>query len=209
MARGKKQPSETILLTGIRQGQGQTVSKAFGSSAKQPRRSKRRGRNGSTGSLACWDAFHPNHLTLPRTVAPYTVIRTTTIWSPGIADHRRFAIFGPQWHEGTSAGVGDAGRWSSGFCFHPLVPLSSLMGATAGWQHEVFTTMNTSSWAASTVAPAAFSIQVMNPEALQTTNGMIYIGRAKNRLNLEDMDNSMQIQELCDSLVAYSNPTGS
>jgi hypothetical protein len=66
--------------------------------------------------------------------------------------------------------------------------------------------MNTTSWGAASVVPAAFSVQILNPEALQTSTGMAFIGRCKNKVNLSEGDNSTSFQDLADSLVSYSNP---
>jgi len=66
--------------------------------------------------------------------------------------------------------------------------------------------MGGAAWKAASVVPAAFSIQIMNSEAIQGSHGMVYIGRCKNKVNLSEGDNSTSFQDLCDNLVSYSNP---
>lgn len=56
------------------------------------------------------------------------------------------------------------------------------------------------------MVPAAFSIQIMNSEALQASQGMVYIGRAKNKVNLGAGDLTQSFTDVASNLVSYSNP---
>lgn len=153
------------------------------------------------GADQCWNAFHPSHLPLPRAVAPYTVIRTTAIWNPSTEDQRRFVLFGP-----AIESVSDGGQWSNTFALGINAPLSELRSAGGKAQRYTFGAMREASWNAASVVPSAFSIQVLNPEALQTSSGMVYIGRCHNKVHMAEGDNSQSFQTLCDDLVSYSNP---
>lgn len=140
-------------------------------------------------------------MTLPRAVAPYTVIRTTAIWNPTDEDQRRFNLFGPV------MGVArDAGQWTNLYSFGPTGPMTSLLSTTNGATCQGFKSMSTNAWSAASITPAAFSIQIMNPEALQTSAGMVYIGRCKNKVALAEGDLSTAWQDVADNLVSYSNP---
>jgi hypothetical protein len=135
-------------------------------------------------------------------VAPYTIIRTTAVFAPSAATNATFTIFGPNVNTNQ-----DAGQWTNSYAVSTNVPMSDLMNSANGVVRHAFGSMTGDGWGHSTSAtPAAFSIQIMNPEALQTTSGMLYIGRAKQRLNLNEMDLSNSFQDLADSLVSYSNP---
>jgi hypothetical protein len=148
--------------------------------------------------MAVWNAFAEPHLPLPRAVAPYSVVRTTAIWNPQSDNTRRFALFGPTMKE-------DA-RWSNTFAYSANTPLTNALNNANGFARWSFEGMESLSWAASSVTPAAFSIQILNPEALQTSNGMLYIGRCKNKVNISAGDLGNDFQSLCDNLVSYSNP---
>jgi len=147
------------------------------------------------------NAFAPQHLALPRAVAPYTVIRTSAIYKPGEHEENRLVLFSPFIND-----MRDAGQWSNIYAISANVGLDSARNTANGVKYHTFGSMDTDSWLASSVTPAAFSIQVMNPSALQTTSGDIYIGRCKNKVHLSEGDNSKDFKDLAESLVSYSNP---
>jgi hypothetical protein len=64
--------------------------------------------------------------------------------------------------------------------------------------------MTTGAWGDARMTPAAFTVKIMNPEALQTTNGIIYVGRAKQMLNPGGSTRSWNA--LANELVSYSSP---
>jgi len=203
---------DTTLTVGIKQGAGAVTNVPFGSGGQhKPRggqRSSKRGSRKSRGgggrrgfNLGCWNAFAEPHLALPRAVAPYTIIRTTAIWNPTTDNQRRLALFGPIMDVGS-----DAGQWSNMYCIGSNSALSTLRSATNSAYRYGFASMRSDAWGAASVTPAAFSIQVLNKEALQASSGMVYIGRCKNKVHLAEGDNSTSYQELADNLVSYSNP---
>merc|ERR1711964_554575 len=52
--------------------------------------------------------------------------------------------------------------------------------------------------------PAAFSVQIMNPNALQTTSGIVYAGRSRQMVGLANKTDTWT--QLANELVSYSNP---
>jgi len=204
---------DTTLTVGIKQGTGAVPSAPFGGGGphkprggqRSSKRGSRKGRGGGGfrrgSNLSCWNAFAEPHLSLPRAVAPYTIIRTTAIWNPSTADQRRLALFGPVMHVGS-----DAGQWSNHYCINTNAPLGTLRSATNSAYMYSFGSMVSSSWEAASVVPAAFSVQILNKESLQNASGMVYIGRCKNKVHLAEGDNSTSYQDLADNLVSYSNP---
>jgi len=114
------------------------------------------------------NATLPTHLGLPRAIGDYAVIRTTSL----LTSHRKFNIFCPMLRMGAdyesaawyaSCGLGSVD--STQAVNHSLntvmygMPLSGLNGAASA-------------------VPAALTVQVMNPQALQTTTGIFAMGRA-------------------------------
>jgi len=204
---------DTTLTVGIKQGTGAVTTAPFsGGGPPRPRngqsgskRGSKKGRGGGARQRgfnhACWNAFAEPHLALPRAVAPYTIIRTTAIWNPATADQRRLALFGPIMDVGA-----DAGQWSNLYCYSTNVPLSSLRSTASGAFQYSFGSMGSGAWEAASVTPAAFSVQILNKEAIQNSSGMVYIGRCKNKVHLAEGDNSTTFQDLADDLVSYSNP---
>lgn len=201
--------SESVRLTGIKQGAGKAVTVAFGGRKTKGKKTKQ-----STGGRAnkqCWDAFHPCHLALPRAVAPYTVIRTTAIWAPEKTDaNLEFAIFGPS----VSTRSGEE-RWSNTFCQSSNVSLDTRLDGSDGstppsfvdsTKRWTFDALQAPSWQAASLVPSAYSIQIMNTESLQNADGIAYIGRCRQKVNLSVMDTSSTYRQLAASLVSYSEP---
>jgi len=134
----------------------------------QPRRkNKRKGKRGY--SLLCWDATHPLHLGLPRAVGPYLPIRVT----------RRFKTsaevvqLGTFMQERTEL-VTDPGRvWTNVIAVEDVDPTLSI-GAP---NNANFITIPLPSLGFGAVGcPGAFTVQLMNPNPLQTTSGVLYTG---------------------------------
>jgi hypothetical protein len=205
--------AEATLLTGIKQGAAGAVQKAFGCETRSNRRRKapqqkkrgkgKGGRGMGRGNQACLDAFAPMHMPLPRAVAPYTVIRTTAVWNADSTNGRKFNLFGPIMDTRY-----DAGQWSSRYAIgmSGLSGLDMALNTDNGTHMYAFDTLSDATWKAASVTPAAFSIQIMNPEQLQQTNGIVYIGRAKNKVALSEGDLTRTWRKVADSLVSYCNP---
>ncbi|APG75709.1 hypothetical protein 2 [Beihai sobemo-like virus 3] len=213
---GRSSPSDAVLVTGVQQGAAAAVPKAFGSTAgrrwgnrrrtsanSRPNNRWQRRKRAGIAESACWDAFSPVHLALPRAVAPYATIRTTAIWNPDVdaGDGNKFALFGPYLD-----GSADAGQWSNLFSLTANTALSNPKNTNGGAKYYAFESMISGSWKAASVTPAAFSIQIMNPEALQTSSGAVYIGRCKNRVSVQEGVLTETWQLLAEELVSYSNP---
>lgn len=114
------------------------------------------------------DATHAYHLGLPRAVGPYTVLKTTQL----IQTSSQVAFFGTFLSEGMTT---SNEQW---------LPICGMGEAVAGPINTAAGTfayemdgMDSFQYAA-TATPAAITIQVMNPEPLQTTTGILYIGRS-------------------------------
>ena len=199
--------SESVRLTGIKQGAGKSVRVAFGSRNGGARKVKKQVKKKPTQrarakiTAGAWDAFHQAHLALPRAVAPYTVIRTTRIYEPATVDRRVLNLFGPFMRSSF-----DAGQWTSDFVYSVNTVMSDPKNKPGGMYRDAFTTMSSGSWTAASIVPSAFSVQVMNPGALQSTSGMVYMGRTKNKVALAEGNVQATFQTLADDLVSYSNP---
>lgn len=146
---------------------------AFGST--RPRRVRRRGKRMSMGFQLCHhDAFHQSHLPLPRPTGPYTVIRTTQLITTG----SKLTILGPIFDR-------DNNRWSdlAGYSYND----GNTTPATANnIKRHSFSTMGDGTWNGAQIVPAAFSVQLMNPGALQTTTGIIYAGRIRTSWKISE-----------------------
>lgn len=132
---------------------------------------------GSTARRLCdyFNATLPAHLPLPRSVGPYTIVRTTQIVSSSsalvcfafIASNPGTTAKETQWI--AACGVGE-----------------SLPGPiNAANNTELFPMSGLDTLKESAViSPSALTIQVMNPEPLQTTTGIVYCGRSSAQYEL-------------------------
>lgn len=111
-------------------------------------------------SLACWDAKSPIHLPLPRATGPYTIIRVTRRFS----NNARVNILGTY----------VLGESPNTACCVADVNSAQAMNHPDNAQYYAMDLGGIG--AAATVVPSAFSVQVMNPNALQTTAGIVYAG---------------------------------
>jgi len=173
---------DAAALRGIKQGAGRSVAKPFGGSLLRKYHP------------CMHDAFHHAHLPLPRAVGPYTIVRTTQI----IKETDPLFIVGPLYSK-------SADKWCdlAGVSFKQG---SKKVGDAGNVEVHPFASLrNNASWRAAQTTPAACSVQVMNPSALQTTSGMVYIGRIRTDLRLSaDLDDV--IDTLASRLVSYNNP---
>jgi len=176
---------------GVTQSVAVSVNNAYGDTAKPQAIAKG------------LDAFDTSHVPLPRAVGDYTVVRTTEIFPSG----SQFNLFGPMmakdatgnqtWSNICAISSG-ATNWE-GRADHPV----NQAGATI---RRTFESMSPGSWSWNNVkvTPAAYTVKIMNPEALQTTSGIVYIGRAKQMLN--PGGDTRTYEQLAQSLVSYSTP---
>lgn len=150
----------------LAQGVGAYPARAFGSMSGM--------------SMCGWDAFHPMHLPLPRGIGAYTVLRTTG----QISTKAKALVFGPMQVTRTIPSGGnyqEPAYWSNivGISSNPgnagtelTVDIGSDNGCNFLHIPEPIAPINEFA-DGGRVVPAAFSIQILNPEALQTTNGII------------------------------------
>lgn len=139
------------------------------------------------------DAFHHAHLPLPRPTGPYTVIRTTQL----VTSNDPLVLLGPQIDTAT-------GLWSN-------ITGWSIVDDTKPWSDAnnsrrlAFDSMNNASWSAAQVTPAAFSAQIMNPGALQTTSGIVYAGRLRTAFKVRDRRGTTGKANAV-QFISYNNP---
>jgi hypothetical protein len=163
------------------QGTGKAVSMAFGNIRARAR---------------CWDAFHPSHLPLPRAVGPYTTIRTTSVISSGTG----LTIFGT-FQKQTAGG---APKWSNICAVSPFGAMTTTVDLPDGTFGHVGTAPGGTSDTGFTCCPSAFSVQILNPNALQTTNGIGFMGACPVQLALGG--NTGTWQGIADQFTAYMAP---
>lgn len=168
-------------LRGITQSVALSVNNAFGDTAKPQT------------VMQGLDAFDPSHVPLPRAVGDYTVIRTTEVFSAS----EQFHLLGPM-------KVNSLNDTWSNICCLSAVNANAAIGASNNASRKAFSSMTSGSWADSRLTPAAFTVKIMNPEALQTTNGIVYVGRAKQMLNRGGSSSTWTA--LANELVSYSSP---
>lgn len=194
--RAPRRNPDSQRLAGIKQGVGRAVARAFGSAPVRRRRRGGRGKRGmTTGYHPClMDAFHHGHLPLPRPTGPYTVIRTTQL----IATDDPLMIFGPT--------VGDDGYWTNTIAYGIKDVNSTIATANNTYQYTMVN-MKTASWNAAQLVPAAFSVQLMNPQAIQSTNGIVYAGRLRTEWKIAEAPNRGSTGlAVANQFISYNNP---
>lgn len=168
----RSQP-DSQALAGIKQGVGRAVARAFGGVVA--RKGRKRGGKRAMGYHPCLhDAFHMAHLPLPRPTGPYTVIRTTQL----IESDAPLMILGPTWDNAKQ-------QWSNLMSYGILDAAKSWDTANNVYQYT-FESMKNGSWDAVQCTPAAFSVQVMNPNAIQTSSGIVYGGRVRTSWQIKE-----------------------
>jgi hypothetical protein len=171
-------------FSGIVQGAGRSVAMAFGSEGGNPRQGL--------------DAFHPAHLSLPRAVGPYTVTRTTQI----IDTNNACTVFGTAWLQaGAAAGAASGSHWS------PMIGASGVVDTNpinAAGNTHIWSNSTAVNYRTATLCPSAMSVQVMNPNAVGVTRGMVYAGRARTQMRMNG--STMTWTDLMNDLVAYNAP---
>lgn len=169
------------MLRGIKQGVGRSTFAPYGATVM------------TRYHPVCHDAFHHCHLPLPRAVGPYTVVRTTQQGSY----NGKLMIFGPVFNSADN-------NWTDLFCAE-FTDDTKTIGTASNVTMRNFGAMDNASWNGAQVTPAAFSVQIMNPNALQTTSGIIYIGRVRTSLKLSK-DLTTKVGDLANELISYNNP---
>jgi hypothetical protein len=185
---------DATLLKGIKQGVGMVVKKPFGSRRVRPGKFAIRNKISSRKAALC--ALTNLHLPLPRAVGAYTVTKTTTI----IDSARTVMLFGC--FKGNRVNHPDA-AWFDTVAVGSANPSNPINGASnAGFWID--TALSSSGFNSCRVVPAAITVQVMCPKNLQSADGITYIGRSKQVLDL--MGDTRTWTELANELVSFSAP---
>jgi hypothetical protein len=164
-------------------GKGSGSNGNGGGGGRRRRSGKGKG-NGVYSLLACLDATNPKHLPLPRAVGNYQVIRTTQvvdlarISSDAAIPIPQFAFFAPIASQSFAAtedtrwvaacGILSAGTAVNSALGSYLVPMSGLDALEL----------------ATTAVPSAVTIQVMNPDPLNSASGIAYLGKSSAQYDL-------------------------
>ncbi len=158
---GRRSRADRVLA----QGTGRTVRRPFGSTQR------------ATG-LEGWDAFSPAHLPLPRSVGPYTVTKTTTL----ITSNDRVNIIGCFQEHLAS---GETLAWTNLGMIKSVDSSLPINGTTNTFLHAVpFPGNGTLQGSGITAVPAAISVQVMNSNPLQSTEGIVAAAVCQTQLDL-------------------------
>jgi len=152
----------------------------------------------STAALVrCLDARVPRTLGLPRPVGPYTVIRTTVLHQT----NSEFVLFCP-FHE-TPIGTSGADKWLD-WC--GVEAVSGLSGITAGNNTRPIPMPLLHLGEACEVVPAAMTVQVMNPAALQAADGVFAMTRVNQQLMLGSSPAGLTYTEMGTRVISFYSP---
>lgn len=196
---------------------------------------KRRPRGGPS-SIVAMDAFHPAHLGLPRAVGPYVVTRVTQTFDMPNTTPSSVYMFGTSRIKAVQNAVAivandpvfpfareDLGvtPWLANFVWYQstnVLPVYTEL-KTAMFESLVNNAQVVAGFPAvsdisegyngSTVVPSAFSIRLMNAEALQTSTGIVYVGRLKTQLRLANAGgggNFPTLESLKSNFVSFNAP---
>lgn len=176
-------------LRGIQQGVGATVPRPFGN---------------SKGLAFAFDATHPNHMALPVATGPYTTMRVTQLINSSL----QVIAFGT--FKGSSDTINTTLSPPTQTSREGWAPYCAVESDNGGAAAPI-TVSRFYKMAAleklgelATIVPSALTVQIMNPEALQTSNGIVYIGRMKTQFRGEDATASWD--SLANEFVSYQEP---
>lgn len=189
----KKQSGKNLY--GIKQGVGATTRKAFPGGLQ-----KRSIRNRQAAVYKnALNAMHPSHLPLPRAVGAYTTIRTTDIINSDAAA----LLFGT--FKGPASQFTET-SWVSTIAVASRNPALSIGSNNNGGNATFFgsSALEAPAISGARMVPAAITVQIMNGQALQSADGIAYIGRAKTVLDL--MGDLRTWNTVMQELVSYSAP---
>lgn len=123
--------------------------------------------SGNYRLLNCMNANMPQHLSLPRAIGPYSITRSTAVMEVNSCGSILFGTFMER----------GSGEWTN---IGAVTAFTASTGAiNASGNAAVFTMPgidNPTLGTATTLVPSAMTIQLMNPEALNTTKGIVYAG---------------------------------
>lgn len=145
-------------------------------------------------SLLAFDATHPSHMPLPRSVGPYSVTRTTMRFK----SNSRVVIFGTFNYSGSAAAT-TQGTWSNVVAVSDVDASLAINAPNNAMLHSAPDPSSDG-----TCVPSAYTVQIMNPTALQSANGMCYMGVAKTQLPLKGVLKTWDA--LSNELISYMAP---
>lgn len=191
----KKKRTAAKRLFGIKQGVGAVTTRPF----PRPATRKRKPKTGGSGYRHAFNALSPCHLPLPRAVGGYTTIRTTDIINTS-TKAIMFGCFKGPGQEFTET------TWTTSVAVIPRAMTDPIGDLTAPGNAYFYSSeaLAASALDGARMVPAAITVQVMNGDALQTTNGIAYVGRSKTVLDL--MGDPRSWDAVLKQLVSYSAP---
>lgn len=147
------------------QGTGRTVQRAFAGTKRAI-------------GLEGWDAFAPAHLPLPRSVGPYTVTKTTAL----ISSNDRVNIIGC--FSSFDASKSLTKFWSNVGLLKSVNSALPLSDPANAFLHTIPFPGNPITGSGLSAVPAAVSVQIMNPNPLQTSSGILAAAVCPTQLDL-------------------------
>lgn len=187
----KKMPPKRVQrIRGITQDVGRVTKNAFGDSPT------------AKTIVSGLNAFSKVHVPLPRAVGGYVVVRTSQVLS--VTEEMSF--LGPMRSTSTST---SGGGWTN-YCraYNSVAPASTSVKFGTGFdKFEAIVNDNGvagAGFSRANVVPAAFSVQIMNTEALQTTDGIAYIGRSNQITKLGGSPDTYA--DLSNEMISFTSP---
>ena len=183
----KKQPARRRVGKGatralgervLAQGTGRVADRAFGCKMSVPR--------GPGLHPKSWDAFATAHAPLPRSVGPYTVVRTSFL-TQTTAKCGFICTFKKRPFDLPGAGAIINGGWSNCVMATQQGPNQILSSTSTGFHYAPFpggTSVGAPNQTTFTCCPAAISVQIMGPEALLEAGGQMAAAVVPARLDL-------------------------
>lgn len=171
----------------LAQGMGKAVKQAFGKTRR-------------SALLRCWDAFDSSHLPLPRSTGPYTVVRTTQYFTTAA----KYVQFGTFQHTVPAPEGAQAREWSNICAIASETESNPINAANNTRAYSVpfpgvYVTGSTFS-----CVPSAISVQLMNSNALQTTDGLVFGAVCGTQLDFNGRTETYN--EISSEVVSYFRP---
>lgn len=178
----RRERRDRRALTAIKQGVGRVTRRAMASTSPQKLRD-------------CFNALHPAHLALPRAVGEYAVVRTTQ----NILTARANMLFGTFRMSQFNALSGT----------QPWTDVCAVGGASAdvpsaGTEAYFMQPLRTVGFDDCTLVPSALTVQIMNPNPVQTTSGIVYIGRYRTQPGFRG--SGQRWDALMQNFISYNSP---
>lgn len=156
-------------------------------------RNARMSQNNYSNACRWMDANDPKHLALPRPIGPYAVTRSTRI----IDSSAGVMMFGTFMQK-------DTNYWSNACAISSVSALSSINAASNATIYTVPGIDRATLGSGAQLVPSAITVQVMNPEALNTTAGILYGGVMNQVIQLGD--DTRTWAAFASEFVAYNKP---